>query len=142
MVFCISSALTRVDFNRSPFTLVVSWAVAPEGTLVLCDKGNFVHASIRPSPLWLGLTGLEPGVRGIKPGHRGIKPGHRGLKPGHRGLIVPSLDKESKKIISARIFSKLVVCVAMGNSNYVSKLQLSSSNSLGDMHIFVTEIDD
>ena len=52
-----------------------------------------------------------------------------------------SLDKESKKIIIARILSKLVVSVAKGNSNYVSKFQLSSSNSLGDMRIFVTEID-
>ena len=40
----------------------------------------------------------------------------------------PYLDKESKKIISARMLSKLVVSVAKGNSNYVSKFQLSSSN--------------
>ena len=46
------------------------------------------------------------------------------------------LDKESKKIISARISSKLVVCVAKGNSNYVSKFQLSSSNGLGDIRVF------
>ena len=59
-------------------------------------------------------------------------------------LVSPytGVDKESKKIISARILSKLVVSVAKGNSNYVSKFQLSSSNSLGDMRIFVTEIDD
>ena len=52
------------------------------------------------------------------------------------------LDKESKKIIFARILSKPVVSVAKGNSNYVSKFQLSSSNSLEVMRIFVTEIDD
>ena len=52
------------------------------------------------------------------------------------------LDKESKKIIVARIFSKLVVSVAKGNSNYVSKFQLSSSNGLGDISVFVTKIDD
>ena len=54
----------------------------------------------------------------------------------------PWLDEESKKIISARILSKLVVSVAMGNSNYVSKFQLSSSNGLGDIRVFVTKIDD
>ena len=54
----------------------------------------------------------------------------------------PKIDKELKKIIAARILLKLVVSVAKGNSNYVSKFQLSSSNSLGDMRIFVTEIDD
>ena len=52
------------------------------------------------------------------------------------------VDKESKKIISARILSKLVVSVAKGNSNYVSKFQLSSSNGLGDIPVFVTKIDD
>ena len=53
-----------------------------------------------------------------------------------------TIDKESKKIISARILSKLVVSVAKGNSNYVSKFQLSSSNGLGDIRVFVTKIDD
>ena len=52
------------------------------------------------------------------------------------------VDKESKKIISARKLSRLVVSVAKGNSNYVSKFQLSSSNGLGDIRIFVTKIDD
>ena len=60
-------------------------------------------------------------------------------KNGVRGT---SIDKESKKIIFARILSKPVVSVAKGNSNYVSKFQLSSSNSLEVMRIFVTEIDD
>ena len=32
--------------------------------------------------------------------------------------------------------------VAKGNSNYVSKFQLSSSNGLGDIRVFVTKIDD
>ena len=32
--------------------------------------------------------------------------------------------------------------VAEGNSNYVSKFQLSSSNGLGDIRVFVTKIDD
>ena len=32
--------------------------------------------------------------------------------------------------------------VANGNSNYVSKFQLSSSNGLGVIHVFVTKIDD
>ena len=56
--------------------------------------------------------------------------------------IPNGVDKESKKIISARILSKLVVSVAKGNSNYVSKFQLSSSNGLGDIPVFVTKIDD
>jgi len=59
-----------------------------------------------------------------------------------RSIFGAQIDKESKKIISARILSKLVVSLAKGNSNYVSKFQLSSSNTLGDMRIFVTEIDD
>ena len=33
----------------------------PEGTLVLCNRGNFVRTSVRP-PLCLGLTGLKPGL--------------------------------------------------------------------------------
>ena len=56
--------------------------------------------------------------------------------------IFSLLDKESKKIISAGILSKLVVSVAKDNSNYVSKFQLSSSNGLGDIPVFVTKIDD
>ena len=52
------------------------------------------------------------------------------------------VDKESKKIITARILSNLVVSVSKGNSNYVSKFQLSSSNSSGDLSNFVTEIED
>ena len=32
--------------------------------------------------------------------------------------------------------------VAKSDSNYVPKFQLSSSNDLGDIHIFVTKIDD
>jgi len=56
--------------------------------------------------------------------------------------VLTFVDQESKKIIFARILSKPVVSVAKGNSNYVSKFQLSSSNSLEVMRIFVTEIDD
>ena len=52
------------------------------------------------------------------------------------------LDIESQKIIAARILLKLVVSVAKGNSKYVSKFQVSSSNSLGDMPFFVKKIED
>ena len=47
-----------------------------------------------------------------------------------------------KKIVAARISLKLVVSVAKGNSRYVSKFQLSSSNSLGDMPFFVQQNED
>ena len=61
-----------------------------------------------------------------------------------RYLIIKlcKLDIESKKIISARILSKLGVSVAKGNSKYVSKFQVSSSNSLGVMPFFVKKIED
>ena len=56
--------------------------------------------------------------------------------------LYSGLGKELRKIISARILLKLVVFVAKGNSKYVSKFQLSSSNSLGDMPFFVNKIED
>ena len=52
------------------------------------------------------------------------------------------LDRESKKIIAARILTKLIVSVAKGKTKYEPKFHLSSSNSLGDLSIFVTENED
>ena len=46
-----------------------------------------------------------------------------------------------EKTIVARILLKLVLSIAKGNSNYVSKFQLSSSNSLGDMPFFAKKIE-
>ena len=46
------------------------------------------------------------------------------------------------KIITARILTKLVVFVAKGKTTHEPEFQLSSSNSLGDMSNFVTEIED
>ena len=45
-------------------------------------------------------------------------------------------------MIALRILSKLIVSVAKVNSNYVSKFQISSSNGLGDIRVFVSKIDD
>ena len=43
---------------------------------------------------------------------------------------------------NCRILLILVVSAAKGNRKYVSKFQLSSSNSLGDMPFFVKKIED
>ena len=57
-------------------------------------------------------------------------------------LLGARVDRESKKIIAARVLTKLVVSVAKGIIKYEPEFQLSSSNSLGGMSIFVTENED
>ena len=60
------------------------------------------------------------------------------MNPNFSSLV----DREPKKIMAARTLTKLVEFVAKGKTKYEPKFQLSSSNSLGDMSLFVTENED
>ena len=50
--------------------------------------------------------------------------------------------EKNGKITAAWIWTKFVVSIANGENKYQPKFQLSSSNNLGDMPFFMTEIED